>query len=173
MTNYEKDDPLLTVHNNINFFGKPGKPSNIFVMIPLEIVLKDIIKNLRISGNPCIGKSFFGYFLINRLVKNNKTIVYDAVQTTVLNKVVLLGQTIEEVRFLENNSYNFATYIGVPKVWYIADGEKPQLSEAKTWRGIPRYVLEGAYDTIIQEQLDNAVAACDINILVIYRRKLY
>ena len=67
-----KSSSFLEMSGNINFLGKPSQPSKLFVRKCyndlVNIVLKDNIRNLRLTGNPGIGKTFFGYFLDRKSV---------------------------------------------------------------------------------------------------------
>ncbi|UZO27917.1 uncharacterized protein OCT59_021469 [Rhizophagus irregularis] len=89
-------------------------------------------KNLRLTGNSGIGKTFFGYYLIYHLVKNGKTVIYDI--HTMKTFVILFGQTIEEVSYLHiiKNARKIKTSLSNRDTWYIVDGKSPDDSEAKT-----------------------------------------
>ena len=135
-TNHDGKSSLFTVSENSNFFGKPSKPSKIFVRKCyndlLNIVSNDKIRNLRLTGNPGIGKTFFGYYLIYYLVKCGKTVIYDV--HTMKTFVILFGQTIEEVSYLHitKDARRIKTNLSNPDAWYIVDGKPPDESEAKT-----------------------------------------
>ncbi|CAB4443841.1 unnamed protein product [Rhizophagus irregularis] len=138
-TKYDKEMPFFTVSEDIKFFGKRSRPSKLFVRKCYNDLLGIIIDNIkngkrdyRLTGNPGIGKTFFGYYLIYDLVKKGKTVIYDV--HTMERFVILLGQTVEEVKYLDrsNDSVEIRIYLSKPEVWYIVDGKPPDDSEAIT-----------------------------------------
>ncbi|CAB4443977.1 unnamed protein product [Rhizophagus irregularis] len=186
-TKYDKEMPFFTVSEDIKFFGKRSRPSKLFVRKCYNDLLGIIIDNIkngkrdyRLTGNPGIGKTFFGYYLIYDLVKKGKTVIYDV--HTMERFVILLGQTVEEVKYLDrsHDSVEIRIYLSKPEVWYIVDGNPPDDSEAitilicslnrshyKTFdKRIPvvRYILEGALVKGTQSQLNLAIKTCDESI---------
>ncbi|CAB4425352.1 unnamed protein product [Rhizophagus irregularis] len=135
-TNHDELSSLFMVSEDVNFFGKPSIPSKLFVRRCyndlLNIIDNDKIRNLRLTGNSGIGKTFFGYYLIYHLVKNGKTVIYDI--HTMKTFVILFGQTIEEVSYLHTikDARKIKTNLLNQDVWYIVDGKSPDDSEAKT-----------------------------------------
>ncbi|POG75117.1 hypothetical protein GLOIN_2v1453101, partial [Rhizophagus irregularis DAOM 181602=DAOM 197198] len=135
-TNHDELSSLFMVSEDVNFFGKPSIPLKLFVRRCyndlLNIVDNDKIRNLRLTGNSGIGKTFFGYYLIYHLVKNGKTVIYDI--HTMKTFVILFGQTIEEVSYLHiiKNARKIKTSLSNRDTWYIVDGKSPDDSEAKT-----------------------------------------
>ncbi|CAB4481093.1 unnamed protein product [Rhizophagus irregularis] len=138
-TKYDKEMPFFTVSEDIKFFGKRSRPSKLFVRKCYNDLLGIIIDNIkngkrdyRLTGNPGIGKTFFGYYLIYDLVKKGKTVIYDV--HTMERFVILLGQTVEEVKYLDrsHDSVEIRIYLSKPEVWYIVDGNPPDDSEAIT-----------------------------------------
>ncbi|CAB4383198.1 unnamed protein product [Rhizophagus irregularis] len=135
-TNHNELSSLFTVSGDVNFFGKPSIPSKLFVRRCyndlLNIVDNDKIRNLRLTGNPGIGKTFFGYYLIYHLVKNGKTVIYDV--HTIKKFVILFGQTMDEVSYLHTikDARKIKTSLSNQDAWYIVDGKSPDYSEAKT-----------------------------------------
>ncbi|GBC25389.2 hypothetical protein GLOIN_2v1886436 [Rhizophagus irregularis DAOM 181602=DAOM 197198] len=118
-----------------NFFGLDNQPSRLFIRNCykdlLDIVSKPEIRNLRISGNPGVGKTFFGYYLLYDLLTKDKTIVYEL--HTMKGSVILfkegkgfyLSEAIDH-KIIRNYLYKKDT-------WYIVDGKKPyNASVAKT-----------------------------------------
>ncbi|PKB99367.1 hypothetical protein RhiirA5_462037, partial [Rhizophagus irregularis] len=135
-TNHNELSSLFTVSGDVNFFGKPSIPSKLFVRRCyndlLNIVDNDKIRKLRLTGNPGIGKTFFGYYLIYHLVKNGKTVIYDV--HTIKKFVILFGQTMDEVSYLHTikDARKIKTSLSNQDAWYIVDGKSPDYSEAKT-----------------------------------------
>ncbi|CAB4392481.1 unnamed protein product [Rhizophagus irregularis] len=164
-----KTSELLKLAYDTNFFGLDNQPSRMFIRNCykdlLDIVSKPEIRNLRISGNPGVGKTFFGYYLLYDLLTKDKTIVYEL--HTMKGSVILFKED----------------------TWYIVDGKKPyNASVAKTilisspmkshyhdfdkkklvselyvkWGGIPRYILKEALNSSIQHE-ENTVDEDEIN----------
>ncbi|CAB4412663.1 unnamed protein product [Rhizophagus irregularis] len=130
-----KTSELLKLAYDANFFGLDNQPSRLFIRNCykdlLDIVLKPEIRNLRISGNPGVGKTFFGYYLLYDLLTKNKTIVYEL--HTMKGSVILFKEGKgfylsegEDHKIIRNYLYKKDT-------WYIVDGKKPyNASVAKT-----------------------------------------
>ncbi|CAB5369105.1 unnamed protein product [Rhizophagus irregularis] len=125
-TKYDKEMPFFTVSEDIKFFGKRSRPSKLFVRKCYNDLLGIIIDNIkngkrdyRLTGNPGIGKTFFGYYLIYDLVKKGKTVIYDV--HTMERFVILLGQTVEEVKYLDrsHDSVEIRIYLSKPEVCQI------------------------------------------------------
>ncbi|PKK70556.1 hypothetical protein RhiirC2_459882 [Rhizophagus irregularis] len=130
-----KTSELLKLAYDTNFFGLDNQPSRMFIRNCykdlLDIVSKPEIRNLRISGNPGVGKTFFGYYLLYDLLTKDKTIVYEL--HTMKGSVILfkegkgfyLSEAIDH-KIIRNYLYKKDT-------WYIVDGKKPyNASVAKT-----------------------------------------
>ncbi|CAB5187431.1 unnamed protein product [Rhizophagus irregularis] len=130
-----KTSELLKLAYDTNFFGLDNQPSRLFIRNCykdlLDIVSKPEIRNLRISGNPGVGKTFFGYYLLYDLLTKDKTIVYEL--HTMKGSVILfkegkgfyLSEAIDH-KIIRNYLYKKDT-------WYIVDGKKPyNASVAKT-----------------------------------------
>lgn len=134
-TNHDELSSLFMVSKNVNFFGKPNIPSKLFVRRCynnlLNIVDNDKIRNLHLTGNSGIGKTFFSYYLIYHLVKNGKTVIYDI--HIMKTFVILFGQIIEKFSYLHTikNTRKIKTSLSNQDVWYIVDGKLPDDSEAK------------------------------------------
>ncbi|CAB5394923.1 unnamed protein product [Rhizophagus irregularis] len=162
-TNHNELSSLFTVSGDVNFFGKPSIPSKLFVRRCyndlLNIVDNDKIRNLRLTGNPGIGKTFFGYYLIYHLVKNGKTVIYDV--HTIKKFVILFGQTMDEVSYLH-------TIKDARKIKTSLSNQDACENEVRElyikWGGIPRNILEGARAKGIQKQLDGAINTCNESI---------
>ncbi|CAG8726429.1 17999_t:CDS:2 [Gigaspora margarita] len=132
------------------------------------------IRRLRITGNPSIEKTFFGYYLLYLLAQEDKIVVFDS--------------------FYIVDKFNLITHCNNLNIWYISDANKPKEINAKTivvcssrkdcyknfdryygatirympvWtlykitEWIPRFVLEKANDQTQQDKLENAIVRCD------------
>ena len=78
---------------------------------------------LRITGNPGIGKTFFGFYLLYRLAQKDKVVIYD---DYVERSSIIFER---ESAYLTNN---IDEYLRDPTVWYIVDGKEPKRVNAKT-----------------------------------------
>lgn len=93
-----------------------------------KIILKRTsIRRFFISGNPGIGKTFFGYYLLYKLAQQNETVVYHK-----RNKAPILFSDGVVYSISEDNIYAFKDYLGMENVWYIVDGREPTDYNAKT-----------------------------------------
>ncbi|GBC06602.1 hypothetical protein RclHR1_06950008 [Rhizophagus clarus] len=120
---------FLRLPNNTRFLGKEHGLSNLYIRRCYKdfehIVFDDAINKLRISGNPGIGKTIFGYYLLYLLAKKNATIVFDSCK--------------EKKSFVFNGEHAFRCnddeidlYLLDARVWYIVDGKEPKDVNAKT-----------------------------------------
>ncbi|CAI2176087.1 16262_t:CDS:2 [Funneliformis geosporum] len=157
----------------------------------LSVVFDDEIRKLRITGNPGIGKTYFGYYLLYQLALRDAIVVYDNFNET--RPIIFEGE-----KALISDSDGIEVYLRNPAVWYIVDGRQPKNVNAKTilicspkrvhyaqfdkytgatirnpgissgtisnWGGIPRYVLEKANDRTQQSKLNDAIKTCKENI---------
>ncbi|CAG8844860.1 40041_t:CDS:2, partial [Gigaspora margarita] len=112
LKNVKISEKFLRLPDDNHFFGKQSQPSVVFIRdcyIDLEgIVLDKKIQRLRITGNPGIGKTFFGYYLLYKLASSNE------------------GSISKE------NIFSFNQYLNEPETWYIVEGHVPKECEAKT-----------------------------------------
>ncbi|CAJ0645544.1 16652_t:CDS:2 [Entrophospora sp. SA101] len=93
-----------------------------------EIILEDDnIRRLRITGNPGIGKTFFGYYLLHLLAMRNKTVIYHK-----CNKTPILFSEEAVYHIYQDNIYEFNDFLMKRDVWYIVDGREPSDIHAKT-----------------------------------------
>jgi hypothetical protein len=92
-------------------------------LIPVALDTK--IDKLRITGNPGIGKTFFGYYLLYLLALQNATIVYDNFHET---KPIIF----EGGKALVSDRNGIERYLRRLDVWYIVDGKEPKEIKAKT-----------------------------------------
>lgn len=121
---------FLELPEGVRFLGKDHGTSKLLVRkcyVDLqEVVFDDKINKLRIVGNPGIGKTFFGYYLLYLLAKKNETIVYDNFNET--DPIVFEGGK----RAFTSDSDAIKPYLRNSAVWYIADGHQPKDVNAKT-----------------------------------------
>nr|CAG8458407.1 1932_t:CDS:2 [Entrophospora candida] len=93
-----------------------------------EIILEDDnIRRLRITGNPGIGKTFFGYYLLHLLAMRNKTVIYHK-----CDKTPILFSEEAVYHIYQDNIYEFNDFLMKREVWYIVDGREPSDVHAKT-----------------------------------------
>ncbi|CAB5205968.1 unnamed protein product [Rhizophagus irregularis] len=92
----------------------------------LSVVFDESINKLRITGNPSIGKTFFGYYLLYQLALQDATVVYDNYNET--DPIVFEG----EKGAFTSYSISIKTYLQNKDVWYIVDGKEPKNVNAKT-----------------------------------------
>ncbi|CAG8693709.1 11655_t:CDS:1, partial [Acaulospora colombiana] len=85
------------------------------------------IRRWRITGNPGIGKTFFGYYLLYLLSQQHKTVVYHR-----LDKSPILFSEKDAFSHIDDNIHAFKDYLANEEVWYIVDGRKPKEYVAKT-----------------------------------------
>ena|SRR5581483_4384836 len=127
------DEKFLKLSKGAHFFGSDKKPSVLFIrkcyndlLVP---VLDKNIRNLRIMGNPGIGKTFYGYYLLYKLARSNTTVIYD---NHINPQVILFEQKKAYNLDRIHHSYEISRYLDNPDVWRIVDGEISNESEAKT-----------------------------------------
>ncbi|CAG8614434.1 2086_t:CDS:2 [Paraglomus occultum] len=85
------------------------------------------VRRWRITGNPGIGKTFFGYYLLYLLSQQRKTVVYHK-----LNRSPILFSEEGVFSHAVDNIRAFKDYLGNEEVWYIVDGREPMEYVAKT-----------------------------------------
>ncbi|CAG8688296.1 16218_t:CDS:2, partial [Funneliformis mosseae] len=107
------------------FLGKENGPSAVFIRkCYLDLQVSVFRRNkIRITGNPGIGKTYFGYYLLYLLALQNQTIVYDNANET--KPIVFEGENAEY-------NDNIHPYLLKSSVWYIVDGKEPSDVDAKT-----------------------------------------
>jgi len=115
--------------------GKNEQGSKISTLFIRECYLhlsKMIFENVnvcrwRITGNPGIGKTFFGYYLLHHLAQQFKTVVYHKynMPPILFSKESVFSSSID-------NIHEFRDYLNNEDVWYIVDGREPMEYVAKT-----------------------------------------
>ncbi|GBC04353.1 hypothetical protein RclHR1_05630010 [Rhizophagus clarus] len=120
--------------HHYKFFGLDDKPYGFYIRDCydhlLDIALDRDVRNLYITGNPEIGKTFFGYYLLYILAQNDRTVIYE--DYSMINVVILFSQ--EKVSYLHSilDNEEIQSYLYKQEVWYIVDGKTPTHSTAKT-----------------------------------------
>ncbi|RIA84995.1 hypothetical protein C1645_831457 [Glomus cerebriforme] len=125
--------PFLQFSEDVSYlFGKDDQSNNITTLFIRKIYrhLSKIIertgtRHFIIIGNPGIGKTFFGYYLLYKLAQQNKTVIYhkhDMLPILFSNNTSYSGKKI----------YEFKNILANDDVWYIVDGSKPMNFTAKT-----------------------------------------
>jgi hypothetical protein len=216
-----KGGEVIRLPDNVFILGYESMGSAIFIRPCYPKLLETALSiidgaeavNMAILGNPGIGKTYFGYFLLFHLARTGATVVYE------------YGK--EEHRFLfspnavlQGTRYDFAEYLDLKSTYFIVDAAAPRPADAKTilvsslrreiwkefvkdrcqmrfmpiwsldeikncraklfdrlsedevvrlfgrWGGIPRHVLENARNVVYHTELDAAVDAVDLNLLL-------
>ncbi|CAG8500197.1 1494_t:CDS:2, partial [Ambispora leptoticha] len=130
LKNAKIDNNFLRLPNDVYFLGDEKQGNVLYIRKCYDhlanIVFNEEIFRCRISGNPGIGKTFFGFYLFYLLSQKNKTIVYyNFSQTPILFN--------EQHTFRSSNlDVYFEEYLRNRDVWYIVDGLQPRQVKAKT-----------------------------------------
>nr|CAG8661314.1 256_t:CDS:2 [Entrophospora candida] len=186
LENAKIDNNFLQLSEGVYFLGDKEQGNILYIRKCYDhlanIVFNEKIHRCRITGNPGIGKTVFGFYLLYLLSKQNKTIVYHkACQYPILfNKQHTFCSDISD----------FKGYLDNTDVWYIVYGQPPLQVHAKTilllwswnevnkcrismfnhleeakvedlyshWGGIPRFVLEKVLDSSQQNHLEDAIS---------------
>ncbi|CAB4401909.1 unnamed protein product [Rhizophagus irregularis] len=77
-----------------------------------------------VIGNPGIGKTFLGYFLLYLFAKYDKTVIY--------HRHGSLPILFSKERVTRGSSDEFISYLSKENCWYIVDADKPGEYNAKT-----------------------------------------
>lgn len=116
-----------------HFFGSDINPSVLFIRKCYDDLLDPIFdektRNLRITGNPGVGKTFFGYYLLYQLALLDKTTIYDN-----HNKLHIILFDQKKGYYLDRiiHSFEISKYLNNPDVYRIVDGKISIKSVAKT-----------------------------------------
>jgi hypothetical protein len=129
----EEANDIFELEEGIKFFGLEDEPSKLYIRKCynhlLGVVNNSSIRKLRISGNPGIGKTLFGYYLLYHLVKKNETIVYDS--NNLIGEVIVFDKG--NGFYLNCTDHNTKRgYLYNRDNWYIVDGKQPDRAVAKT-----------------------------------------
>jgi hypothetical protein len=135
--NYSKPlEENTAVHfpENVFILGKESIGSSIYIRpcyprlleIALSIVEYVETRHLIILGNPGIGKTYFGYFLLLHLARSGATVIYE----TCLERGLMYLLSPNGVK--EGSLQEFRPYLRSPTTFYIVDGMEPLHVDAKT-----------------------------------------
>ncbi|CAG8634815.1 15358_t:CDS:2 [Funneliformis caledonium] len=124
------NEKFLRLSEGITFLGKEGGSSILYIRKSYrymeKVIFKDSTRKLRITGNPGIGKTFFGFYLLYLLSQQTNTrIVYSSF--TERSPIIFDGEA-----FTTDNQTLINTYLYNKDTWYIADGIEPKNVNAKT-----------------------------------------
>ncbi|CAG8616365.1 10466_t:CDS:2 [Gigaspora margarita] len=140
----DKDDGKVEKHDSGQFLelsrdayyllGKDEQGSNISTLFIREcyhhlcnIIFESKKPRWRITGNPGIGKTFFGFYLLYLLSQQRKTVVYH-----IHSKPPILFSEEGVFSHTVDNIHAFQDYLANKEVWYIVDGREPMNYVAKT-----------------------------------------
>uniref|UniRef100_A0AAV1TTM9 Crinkler effector protein N-terminal domain-containing protein n=1 Tax=Peronospora matthiolae TaxID=2874970 RepID=A0AAV1TTM9_9STRA len=121
----------------------------------LDALERPVIRNLVILGNPGIGKTFFGYFILLYLARRTETVVYEAARGE--DRFLFCGGTA-----VAGSNTDFKDILGQSETFYVVDGFEPKVYEAKTilltspqpevWRTFHKVHCERFYMPVWTEQ---------------------
>ena len=64
----DEETSFLNLPNGVHILGDPDKPSTLLIRKCYgdlaTVILDDNVRRIRITGNPGIGKTYFGYYLL-------------------------------------------------------------------------------------------------------------
>ncbi|RIB06689.1 hypothetical protein C2G38_2007195 [Gigaspora rosea] len=129
LENAKIDNNFLQLPDGTYFLGDKKQGTILYIrkcyLHLADIIFNEKINRCRITGNPGIGKTFFGYYLLYLLQKQNKTIVYHKAR----QYPILFNK---QYTFRSDNIFDFNEYLDNTDVWYIVDGQPPLEVHAKT-----------------------------------------
>ncbi|GBC11303.2 hypothetical protein GLOIN_2v1469707 [Rhizophagus irregularis DAOM 181602=DAOM 197198] len=196
------DDNVLNLSNDASYLLGVDDYENPITTIFIRDCYLDLSKIIfesnrsrwRITGNPGIGKTFFGYYLLYIIAKANGTVIYhqhhrspilfseDKVYCNAREPMEFRGKTIL-VCSPQTTYYKTFDSLGINvrymPVWSLAEidicrdkidifkhltKEEVQALHYK-WGGIPRFVLFHAHNYNSQKQLDTAITEVEKSIM--------
>ncbi|PKC65674.1 hypothetical protein RhiirA1_460736 [Rhizophagus irregularis] len=166
-------DKFLKLSKDTRFLGKRNGSSTLLIrkcyrdLTP--VVFDTKIDKLRITGNPGIGKTYFGYYLLYLLALQDATIVYDNFNETrpiifeggkALVSDINDGKEPKEVNAKtilicsprKDHYWNFAKYDGVVTVRFMPTWSLQEITKCR------------ANDSTYQDMLDKAITGCTMDI---------
>ena len=130
-----KGNTLIQLPDNVFILGNVSIGSTIFIRpcypdlfkISLSIVQSVNIRHLVILGNPGIGKTYFGYFLLLQLARSGDTVIYESATLQGFLYLFTPHGVFKSTRFAVHDKLMDS------KTFYIVDGMEPLiLAAAKT-----------------------------------------
>ena len=129
-----KVNTIVQLPEDIFILGKDSIGSSIYIRpcypelleTTLSIVESVETRHLIILGNPGIGKTYFGYFLLLNLARSGATVIYESF----LERGMMCLFTPEGV--LKGTRIEFDSYLNMSTTFYIVDGMTPVDVDAKT-----------------------------------------
>ncbi|CAB4393915.1 unnamed protein product [Rhizophagus irregularis] len=118
------------VYYLLGFDDDGNKLSTIFIRrcyndLSAGIISESInLRRWRITGNPGIGKTFLGYYLLYKFAEKNETVIYHQHGRSAI--------LFSEKQVISGSVHEFRDYLGREDVWYIVDARKPKEYRAKT-----------------------------------------
>jgi hypothetical protein len=137
-TNYSiaiEENTVVQLPENVFILGNDSIRSSIYIrpcypelfQTSLSIVQSADIRHLIILGNPGIGKTYFGYFLLLQLARSGATVVYES--ATLKGFLYLFTPN----RVFKGTRYTLHDNLMDSKTFYIVDGMEPlRAAAAKT-----------------------------------------
>ncbi|CAB4478973.1 unnamed protein product [Rhizophagus irregularis] len=129
------DDNVLNLSNDASYFlgvDDYGNPiSTIFIrdcyLDLSKIIFESNRSRWRITGNPGIGKTFFGYYLLYIIAKANRTVVYHQHHRSpiLFSEDKVYCSKVDDIHL-------FKDYLGKNDTWYIVDAREPMEFRGKT-----------------------------------------
>ncbi|KAJ3307751.1 hypothetical protein HDV04_002613 [Boothiomyces sp. JEL0838] len=124
---------VIHLPSSVFILGEANLGSSLFIRpcypklleIALSILQCDDTRHLIILGNPGIGKTYFGYFLLLHLARSGATVVYERGATKTRILFTPNGISIGEKNAFRNILYSSQTF-------YIVDARKPIDVNART-----------------------------------------
>ncbi|KAF0774649.1 hypothetical protein AaE_001650 [Aphanomyces astaci] len=124
---------VVTLPKEIYLFGDPALGSQLFVRPcypPLwklcwKSIHDPLFPHLVILGNPGIGKTFFGFFILLQLARENKTVIYECGLSK--SRYLFAGDTV-----VKGSQDDFVGILDLPTTYYIVDAVRPLKCPAMT-----------------------------------------
>jgi hypothetical protein len=125
--------------DQVHFLGDSNEPSILMIhkcyrhLLALIVNDNNLIRKLIITGNPEIGKTYFGYLLLYDLIRRHQTVIYDSHCT---EHVIVFDHTDQRRVFclynrVRDDTYQIRIYLDNAKNWYIVDSKSPNKAFAK------------------------------------------
>ncbi|RLO08189.1 hypothetical protein DYB28_004230 [Aphanomyces astaci] len=124
---------VVKLPEGIHLLGDPALGSQVCIrpcyppLLKLcwEIIHDPKSPHLVILGNPGIGKTFFGFFILLQLARENKTVVYESGLSK--SRYLFAGDTV-----VRGSQDDFVDILDLPTTYYIVDAAQPPKCQAMT-----------------------------------------